>query len=87
MIWDPVAICLLEMVLSLRERLIFLDQTGKSKQVIRRRLEEGMKAAGPKFVLSGGCGWNHDALHRFPLVREVIDEVADEIAKGKNFYE
>lgn len=59
----------------------------KVKQVIRRRLEEGMKAAGPKFVLSGGCGWNHDALHRFPLVREVIDEVADEIAKGKNFYE
>ena len=46
-----------------------------------------LKAAGPKFVLSGGCGWNHDALHRFPLVREVIDEVADEIAKGKNFYE
>lgn len=46
-----------------------------------------MKAAYLKFVLSGGCGWNHDALHRFPLVREVIDEVADEIAKGKNFYE
>ena len=42
MIWDPVAICLLEMVLSLRERLIFLDQTGKklgNTAALRRRNE------------------------------------------------
>lgn len=45
-----------------------------------------MKAAGPKFIFSGGCGWNHDALHRFHLIGEVMDEVAAEIAAGKNFY-
>lgn len=56
------------------------------KKTVRRRLETAMKAAGPKFVLSGGCGWNHDALHRFCLVREVLDEVAEEIAAGRDFY-
>lgn len=56
------------------------------KARVRSRLETAMKAAGPKFVFSGGCGWSHDALHRFNLVREVIDETAEEIAAGKDFY-
>lgn len=56
------------------------------KKTIRQRLKTAMKAAGPKFIFSGGCGWNHDALHRFNLIGEVMDEVAEEIAAGKNFY-
>lgn len=58
----------------------------KIKQTIRRRLAEGMKGAGPQYILSGGCGWDHNSPHRFSLIHEVLEEVAEEIAAGKNFY-
>ena len=39
---------------------------------------EALKAGGVKTVISGGCGWSEGSLPRFPLWREVMEEIGEE---------
>ena len=55
----------------------------KVKARIKRKVEEALAAAGPKVILSGGCGWGIGSLPRFPLWEEVMEEVGEEINAAK----
>lgn len=48
------------------------------KAHIKKKVCEALKAGGPKTVISGGCGWSEGSLPRFPLWREVMEELGEE---------
>lgn len=37
---------------------------------LQERLDTALRAAGPRFILSGGCDWKYEDAHRLPLIRE-----------------
>ena len=45
---------------------------------IKMKVIEALKAGGVKTVISGGCGWSEGSLPRFPLWREVMEEIGEE---------
>lgn len=51
------------------------------KQQLRRRVDEALAGAGDKLVIAGGCGCYQP--HRFPVLDEVLDEVAQERAAAR----
>ena len=48
------------------------------KKQLRRRVEEAIAGAGDKLVIAGGCGCYEP--HRFPVLDEVLEEIAAERA-------
>ena len=48
------------------------------KAHVKQKVKEALKAGGPKTVISGGCGWSEGSLPRFPLWREVMEEIGKE---------
>lgn len=51
------------------------------KKQLRRRVDEALAGAGDKLVIAGGCGCYQP--HRFPVLDEVLDEVAQERAAAR----
>lgn len=51
----------------------------KIKEIVRNRIEIGIKAAGSKYIVSGGCEWGRNAAHRLPVLTEVIEEMGREV--------
>ena len=49
------------------------------KMRVKRKVEAAIRAAGPKVIISGGCGWGIGSLPRFGLWEEVMEEVGAEI--------
>lgn len=45
---------------------------------MKKKVLEALQAGGPKTVISGGCGWSEGSLPRFPLWREVMEEIGEE---------
>ena len=54
------------------------DDREEIKQRVKARLESAYEAAGNKFVFAGGCGMNNNSVHRFSIVKEVLEEIAEE---------
>lgn len=50
----------------------------KIYETIKRRAYAAMEQAGDKLVFSGGCAWGENALHRFCVWQEVMDEIASQ---------
>ncbi len=48
----------------------------KSKAVIRMKCEEAIKQAGQKLIIAGGCECDRETNWRFPVLKEVIEEMA-----------
>lgn len=51
------------------------------RKQLRQRVDEAIAAAGNKLVIAGGCGCYEP--HRFPVLDEVLEEVAAERAAAK----
>ena len=49
----------------------------KIKEIVRDRIARGMRDAGPKYIVAGGCEWNRNASHRFTVLQEAIEELRD----------
>ncbi|GHT68077.1 hypothetical protein FACS1894110_14830 [Spirochaetia bacterium] len=47
----------------------------KIKDIIRDRIAIGIRDAGQKYIVAGGCEWNRNAAHRFTVLTEVIEEL------------
>lgn len=60
------------------------DLSGYNRDEIKARIKQkslaAIKAAGPKVVVSGGCGWGIGSLPRFGLWKEVMEEIGQEMA-------
>lgn len=58
------------------------DFSGTDREVIKAHVKKKilatLQAGGPKTVISGGCGWSEGSLPRFPLWREVMEEIGKE---------
>lgn len=63
------------------------DFTGMDRQRIKDHIKSRVLTtlhdAGNKVVVSGGCGWQFEATHRFNIWHEVMDEIAEERAKNR----
>lgn len=63
------------------------DLSGSNREEIKTRVKKKVKAAieaaGPKVIISGGCGWGIGSLPRFGLWKEVMEEVGEEINAAK----
>ncbi len=63
------------------------DLSGSDRNVIKERIKRKVKnaldGAGPKVIISGGCGWGLGSLPRFSLWEEVMEEVGEEINAGR----
>ena len=59
------------------------DTLEARKARIKAKVWQAVRDAGPKVILSGGCGWGIGSLPRFPLWEEVMEEVGQEIKDGQ----
>jgi uroporphyrinogen decarboxylase len=55
----------------------------KIKEAVKEHTRAAIKAAGRKLVISGGCDWQPQDMHRFGVMNEAIDEVAVELGYPK----
>ena len=63
------------------------DLSGGDREAVKARIKGKVKAAlqaaGPKVIISGGCGWGIGSLPRFGLWEEVMEEVGAELSAAK----
>lgn len=63
------------------------DLSGTNREEIKKRIKNkvysALHASGNKTIISGGCLWSIGALPRFPLWKEVMEEIGQEINNGK----
>ncbi len=59
------------------------DLSGSNRETvkahIKKKVQQAIKDAGPKVIISGGCLWGIGSLPRFPLWEEVMEEVGAEM--------
>ena len=55
----------------------------ETKSLIRKRVDTAIESAGNKLIITGGCGFNFNAHHRFGVWHEVMEEVAEERALSR----
>ena len=53
------------------------------KAHIKKKVYDAVEQAGPKLIVSGGCGWGLGSLPRFSLWEEVMEEVGAELNAKK----
>lgn len=60
------------------------DLLGSDREVIKRTIKmragQAKKDAGEKLILTGGCSWTGDSIHRFNLWQETMDELKTEVS-------
>lgn len=49
------------------------------KERIRRKIEEARRQAGRKLIVSGGCDWKIEAVFRFYIWQEVMEELVQSL--------
>ena len=63
------------------------DLSGSNRAAIKARVkakvQQALRDAGPKLIVSGGCGWGLGSLPRFALWEEVMEEVGAELREAK----
>ena len=63
------------------------DLSGSNRDMIKahikKKVYDAVEQAGPKLIVSGGCGWGLGSLPRFSLWEEVMEEVGAELNAKK----